>query len=79
MTLCLDGKSLQEYPVKVGDPQGFILGHAIFLPFINNLPDNVIWNIAIYADDATLCDKCEQASDLWQQRAGHILEILGSV
>ena len=24
-------------------------------------------NIAIYADDTTLCSKCDQASDLWQQ------------
>ena len=47
----------------------------ILLPFINNLPDNVICNIAIYADDTTLYYKCEQASDLWQQLAGHILEI----
>ena len=31
------------------------------------LPDNVICNIAIYADDTTLYSKCDQASDLWQQ------------
>ena len=31
------------------------------------LPDDVICNIVIYADDATLCSKCDQASDLWQQ------------
>ena len=53
----------------------FILGYTIFLPFNNNLPDNVIRNIAIYADDTSLYCKCEQASDLWQQLAGHILEI----
>ena len=34
---------------------------------INNLPDDVICDIAIYADDATLNSKCDQASDLWQQ------------
>ena len=26
-----------------------------------------VYNIAIYADDTTLCFKCNQASDLWQQ------------
>ena len=31
------------------------------------LPDDVICNIAIYADDTTLFSKCDQASDLWQQ------------
>ena len=31
------------------------------------LPDNVICNIAIYADDTTPYSKCDQESDLWQQ------------
>ena len=35
--------------------------------YTNNLPDVVICNIAIYADDMILCSKCDQASDLWQQ------------
>ena len=38
-----------------------------FLPSINDLPDDVICNIAIYAGDATFYSKCDQASDLWQQ------------
>ena len=29
--------------------------------------DGVSCTIAIYADDITLCSKCDQASDLWQQ------------
>ena len=33
---------------------------------INELPDDVICNIVTYADDTTLCSKCDQASDLWQ-------------
>ena len=56
-----------EYPVNDGVPQGSILGPTLFLLYINNLPDDVICNIAIYADDSTLCSKCDQASDLWQQ------------
>ena len=27
----------------------------------------MICDIAIYADDTTLCSKCDQASDLWKQ------------
>ena len=40
---------------------------TLFLLYINDLPDDVICDTAIYADDTTLCSKCDQASDLWQQ------------
>ena len=47
--------------------KGSILGSTLFLLYINDLPDDVICNIAIYADDTTLYSKCDQPSDLWQQ------------
>ena len=65
LRVVLDGKSSQEYPVNVGVPQGSILSPTLFLLYINDLPDNAICDIAIYADDATLYTKCDQASDLW--------------
>ena len=40
---------------------------TLFLLYINDLSDNVICDIAIYANDTTLYSKCDQASDLWQQ------------
>ena len=65
--MVLDGKSLQEYPVNSGVPQASILDPTLFLLCINDLPDDVVCDIAIYADDTTLYSKCDQASDLWQQ------------
>ena len=43
------------------------LGPTLFLLCINDLPNDVICNISIYADDITLYSKCDQASYLWQQ------------
>ena len=62
-----DRKSSQEYPVNAGVPQGSISGPILFLLNIYDLPDDVVCNIAIYADDNTLYSKCDQASDMWQQ------------
>ena len=67
LKVVLDGKSSQEYPVNAGVPQGSILGPTLFLLYINDLPDDVICNIAFYVDDTTLYSKCDWASDLWQQ------------
>ena len=67
LQVVLDGKSSQKYPVDGGGPQSSILSPTLFLLCINDLPDDVIYYIAIYAHDTTLYSKCDQASYLWQQ------------
>ena len=67
LRVVLDGKSSQEYPVKAEVSQVSILGPTLFLLYINYLPDDIICDIAIFADDTTLYSKCDQACDLWQQ------------
>ena len=56
----LIGNCSQEYNHNAGFPQGSILGHTLFLLYINDLLDDVASNIAIYADDTTLYSKCDQ-------------------
>ena len=55
-------KTSQEYPVNVGVAQGPILHTTLFQLYINDLPDNDICNIAVYADDATFYSKFDQAT-----------------
>ena len=54
LQVVLHGKSSQEYPVNARVPQNSILGPTFFLLYINDLPDDVICDIDIYADDTTL-------------------------
>ena len=63
--MVLDGKLSQKYPVYTGFLQVSILDPLLFLLYINDLPDDVICNIAIFGDDPTLYSKYDQASDLW--------------
>ena len=51
----------------------FFKAPPLVLLNINDLPDDIICNIFVYADDTTLYSKCDQVSDLWRQ-----LELLAS-
>ena len=44
-----------------------MLGPTLFVLYNNDLTDDVMCNISMYADDTTLYSKCDQASNLWQQ------------
>ena len=48
--MVLDGESSQEYPANTGVSQSCSLGPTLFLLYINDLPDDFICDIAIYAD-----------------------------
>ena len=52
--VCVDGKLSEQLSIQSGVPQGSILGPALFLLFINDLPLVLKNNIGIYADDSTL-------------------------
>ena len=66
-------KAKRHVLVTVGDKQlTFVMLNrfclvVLSLLYSNDLPDNAICDISIYADDTTLYSKCDWASDLWQQ------------
>ena len=70
----LDGQSSSSYSINAGVLQGSVLGPTLFLIFINDLPDNILSKLAVYADDTTVhsClgktndvfDKIEMAAEL---------------
>ena len=55
----MNGKCSEEFPVSAGVPRDYILGSTLFLIYIDDLPDDVISNIDIYADVTTLYSKCD--------------------
>ena len=65
--MVLVGNSWQEYPVNAGVSGGSIFGGTLSLQYINDHPDDLICDTAMYVDGTTLYFKCDQGSDLWQQ------------
>ena len=47
-------KSSQEHLINAGVPQGSVLGPTCYILYTDKLPDDVIYNIAIYAVDTTV-------------------------
>ena len=62
LKVVLDGQESACYSINAGVPQGSVLGPILFLLFINDLPDDLLSQIAIYADDTTVYD-CQEETD----------------
>ena len=50
----LNGQSSNWVGVKAGVPKGSIMGTLLFLIYINDLPDGLITNAKLFADDMSL-------------------------
>ena len=50
----LDGVKSNWASVKAGVPQGSVLGPLLFLVYINDLTDNIVSNIRLFADDTMI-------------------------
>ena len=63
--MVLNEESSQEYALMLEFLKAPFL--VIHFSYINDLLNDIICNIAIYADDTTLFSNCDQVSELWQQ------------
>ena len=54
LKVVLDGQTTSLYISNAGVPHGSVLGLTLFLVFMNDLPDEVLSRIGIYADDSIL-------------------------
>ena len=50
----LSGKHSTWVNVEAGVPQGSILGLLLFLMYINDLSENLVSNLKLFADDTSL-------------------------
>ena len=64
----IDGKNSEWLPVTSGVPQGSLLGPALFVSFINDMPRAVSQcsTLALFADDAKFFCTIRSASDCVQ-------------
>ena len=63
LNVAVRGKTSKSTFVSSGVPQGTVLGPLLFLVYINNMPQEVLSQIALFADDAYLFRLIKSAAD----------------
>ena len=59
----VNGESSFPAPVLSGIPQGSVLGPLLFVLYINDLPENIISNVFLFADDTKMFRKIISEND----------------
>ena len=75
MKVVLDGQSSTAYSLNAGVPKGSVLGPTLFLIFINDLPDDALSSIGIYADDTSAYSSIKTQHDFDRAELAGSLDI----
>ena len=60
----VEGQLSEEVRVMSGVPQGNILGHLLFLAYVNDIWRNVESTIILFADDCVICRNIINTEDM---------------